>query len=73
MAAVNAGYSNLSVLSKLGGTKDLCETICRLPDSDGFSWDLHSCFYTMPCAHAQGIVIRQVSPWQLMRYNRGHG
>ena len=48
-AAVIAAYSNAGILSKLGDTKDLGETICRLLDSDGLAWNLHNCFYTIDC------------------------
>ena len=59
-AAVIAAYSNVSILSKLRDTKDFGETICRLPDSDGFVWNLHNCFYTICCAFAQATAFMQV-------------
>ena len=60
LTTVIAAYSNVSVLSKLGDTKDFGETICRLPDSDGFAWNPHNCFYTIACANAQAMVFMQV-------------
>ena len=70
-AAVITAYSNVSILSKLRNTKDFGETICRLPDSDGFAWNLHDRFYTRCCAFAQVIVFMQV--WALWTSVRESG
>ena len=51
-------YVNL--LSKLGDIKNFGEAFSYLPDSGGFAWDLHNCFYTATCSFAQVMGFKQV-------------
>ena len=60
LTAVIIAYTNVNVLSKLGDTKDFYEALNYPPDSNGFAWDLHNCFYTLTCAFAQVKVFMQI-------------
>ncbi len=60
LTPVIAAYTNVNVLSKRGDTKDFDEALSHLPDSNGFVWDFHNCFYTLACANAQTLVFMQV-------------
>ena len=57
---VIATYSDSGILIKLGDTKDFGETICHLLNSDGFSGNLHKCFYIMSCVFVQVMIFIQV-------------